>query len=147
MAASEYANKVAVIETNLGTIKIQFRADKAPGHVENFIKLAESGFYDGTVFHRIVPGFVVQGGDPRGDTSGGPGYVIRDEINRYRYLTGSVGMALSGPDTGGSQFFLTHSPQPHLDGTYTIFGEVLEGQDVVERILPGDLLLRVTEAP
>ena len=89
---------------------------------------------------RVVPNFVVQGGDPRGDTSGGPGYSIRDEINRHRYGTGTVGMALAGPDTGGSQFFITHSPQPHLDGGYTIFGEVLEGQAITHRILPGDVI-------
>ena len=110
----------------------------APLTAESFLRLARSGYFDGQEWPRVVPNFVVQGGDPRGDTNGGPGYALRDEINRYRYLTGSVGMALSGPDTGGSQFFLTHSPQPHLDGIYTVFGAIAEGQEVAEAILPGD---------
>jgi cyclophilin family peptidyl-prolyl cis-trans isomerase len=92
-------------------------------------------------FHRVVPNFVVQGGDPRGDGNGGPGYQIRCEINARRYGRGSLGMALSGKDSGGSQFFITHTPQPHLDGGYTVFGEVVEGMDVVDRVLQGDLIL------
>jgi peptidyl-prolyl cis-trans isomerase B (cyclophilin B) len=105
--------------------------------------LAKNGFYDGLNFMRVVPNFVIQGGDPRGDTNGGPGYQIRCEINRVEYGTGYVGMALSGKDTGGSQFFITHSPQPHLDGGYTIFGRVVSGMDVVNRIARGDVIERI----
>ncbi|HET9530331.1 MAG TPA: peptidylprolyl isomerase, partial [Blastocatellia bacterium] len=97
----------------------------------------------GLTFMRVVPNFVRQGGDPRNDMNGGPGYQIRCEINYRRYGTGSVGMALSGKDTGGSQFFITHSPQPHLDGGYTVFGQVIEGMDVVNRIARGDTIERI----
>ena len=90
-----------------------------------------------------MPNFVVQGGDPRGDMSGGPGYAIRDEINRRRYGVGTLGMALSGPDTGGSQWFIAHSPQPHLDGGYTVFGTTIDGLDTTHRLLPGDRILEV----
>ncbi len=111
--------------------------------VDNFIRLVRSGFYNGLAFVRVVPNFVIQGGDPRGDQNGGPGYQIRDEINLRKYETGAVGMALSGKDTGGSQFFITHSPQPHLDGGYTVFGKVLEGMDVVNHIARGDRIEHV----
>ncbi|RPH54105.1 peptidylprolyl isomerase, partial [bacterium] len=96
-------------------------------------------------FHRVVPDFVLQGGDPRGDGTGGPGYAIRDEINPLRYDRGAVGMALAGPDTGGSQFFLTLSPQPHLDGGYTVFGEVVSGGEVMDQIRIGDRIETVVE--
>jgi cyclophilin family peptidyl-prolyl cis-trans isomerase/HEAT repeat protein len=128
----------AVIETDAGQIRVQLFMVEAPLTVFNFIELAEQSYFDGQEWPRVVPNFVVQGGDPRGDMNGGPGYSIRDEINRHRYATGTLGMALSGPDTGGSQFFITHSPQPHLDGIYTVFGEVIDGQAVTELILPGD---------
>ncbi len=136
-------NLIAVIHTKKGNIRIELLAADAPMTVDNFIRLARSGFYNGLVFVRVVPNFVIQGGDPRGDQNGGPGYQIRDEINLRRYETGSVGMALSGKDTGGSQFFITHSPQPHLDGGYTVFGQVIEGMDVVNRIARGDVIERV----
>ena len=110
---------------------------QAPLTCLNFLQLAGQGFFDGLPFHRVVPDFVVQGGDPRGDGSGGPGYTIRDEINRLRYDRGAVGMALAGPDTGGSQFFITLSPQPHLDGGYTVFGEVVAGDEVLDQIRAG----------
>lgn len=122
------------------TIRIRLYAADAPLTVYNLISLAAAQYFDGQRWPRVVANFVVQGGDPRGDTSGGPGYSIRDEINRHRYGTGTVGMALAGPDTGGSQFFITHSPQPHLDGGYTIFGEVVQGEEVTRRILPGDII-------
>jgi cyclophilin family peptidyl-prolyl cis-trans isomerase/HEAT repeat protein len=134
---------VAVLHTKKGDIRIELFAADAPMTVDNFIHLAQSGFYNGLAFVRVVPNFVIQGGDPRGDQNGGPGYQIRDEINLRRYETGTVGMALSGKDTGGSQFFITHSPQPHLDGGYTIFGQVIEGMDVVNRIARGDVIERV----
>ncbi|HYW13270.1 MAG TPA: peptidylprolyl isomerase [Longimicrobium sp.] len=134
-----------VIETSRGRIELELFADDAPLTVRSFLQLAEAGYFDGQEWPRVVPNFVVQGGDPRGDTSGGPGYSIRDEINRHLYLRGSLGMALSGPDTGGSQWFVTHSPQPHLDGTYAIFGRVVRGMEVADDILPGDAIIRIRE--
>jgi cyclophilin family peptidyl-prolyl cis-trans isomerase/HEAT repeat protein len=129
--------RVAIV-TGHGEIVLELAAAEAPLTVHNFLSLVERGYYRGTRWHRVVPNFVVQDGDPRGDGSGGPGYAIRDEINPLRYLRGTVGMALSGPDTGGSQFFITHSPQPHLDGGYTVFGHVLEGMVVVDRVVQED---------
>ena len=105
--------------------------------------LARRGFYDGNAIHRVVSDFVVQAGDPRGDGEGGPGYSIRDELNERPYLRGTVGMALDWKDTGGSQFFITHSPQPHLDARYTVFGAVVGGEDVVEQLVPWDVIRRV----
>jgi len=108
------------------------------------VQLARSGFFNNLAFHRVVPNFVIQGGDPRGDGNGGPGYQIRCEINELPYERGAVGMALSGKDTGGSQWFVTHSAQPHLDGGYTVFGRVREGMDIVDQIARGDRILSVT---
>jgi len=133
----------AVLVTNRGTIKIALYGQEAPGTVANFVALARRGYYNGLSFHRVVADFVIQGGDPRGDGWGGPGYAIRCEYNPLRYKEGMVGMALAGKDTGGSQFFITHSPQPHLNGKYTIFGEVLSGQDIVDKIQVGDLIQEV----
>lgn len=133
--------------TSRGIVELELFAEDAPLTVRSFAALARRGYFDGQEWPRVVPNFVVQGGDPRGDTSGGPGYAIRDEINRHRYLTGTLGMALSGPDTGGSQWFVTHSPQPHLDGTYAVFGRVVGGMDVVNRILPGDRIERIEVMP
>lgn len=141
--ASSGKNPLAIIHTKKGNIRIELLASDAPMTVDNFIQLARKGYYDGLTFMRVVPNFVIQGGDPRGDMNGGPGYQIRDEINLRPYLTGAVGMALSGKDTGGSQFFITHSPQPHLDGGYTVFGQVIEGMDAVNRIARGDRIERV----
>ncbi len=146
VATDSYSGE-AVIVTDKGEITIRLLGKEAPNTVENFVRLAESGFYDGLTFHRVVPNFVIQGGCPRGDGWGGPGYSIRCEINRKHYLSGSVGMALAGKDTGGSQFFITHSPQPHLDGRYTIFAEVVGGMDVVEGIERGDRILEVRIRP
>jgi cyclophilin family peptidyl-prolyl cis-trans isomerase/HEAT repeat protein len=131
------------IVTDSGTIRVRLLAADAPTTVESFLRLAAAGYFDGQEWPRVVPNFVVQGGDPRGDTNGGPGYTIRDEVNPHRYGSGTVAMALSGPDTGGSQFFVTHSPQPHLDGTYTVFGELLDGQAVTQVILPGDVIHQI----
>lgn len=135
----------ARIVTDRGVIEVEMFVEDAPLTTWNFLELARRGFFNGQEWPRVVPNFVIQGGDPRGDTSGGPGYAIRDEINRRPYQYGTLGMALSGPDTGGSQWFITHSPQPHLDGGYTVFGRLVSGMDVVERILPGDRILRVEE--
>ncbi|MDR1988730.1 MAG: HEAT repeat domain-containing protein [Acidobacteriaceae bacterium] len=133
----------AYIETDKGEIKIELAVLDAPQTVANFVTLARKGFYDNVPFHRVVPDFVVQGGDPRGDGDGGPGYAIRDELNERAYLRGVVGMALDWPDTGGSQFFIAYTPQPHLDAKYTVFGRVTAGMDVVDQLLPWDVIRRV----
>ncbi len=131
------------IETDHGNIVIQLYGFDAPLTSNNFLRLVGRHFFDNGRWHRVVPNFVVQDGDPRGDGSGGPGTVIRDEINRHRYRRGTVGMALSGPDTGGSQFFIALSPQPHLDGGYTVFGEVVSGWDVLDQVVQGDRIRRI----
>jgi cyclophilin family peptidyl-prolyl cis-trans isomerase/HEAT repeat protein len=136
-------NPVVTISTEKGDIQVELLVRDAPLTVANFLDLARSGYFDGLAFHRVVPNFVVQGGDPRGDGNGGPGYQIRCEVNQVRYERGVVGMALSGKDTGGSQFFFTHSPQPHLDGGYTAFGRVAAGMEVVDRLSRGDRITRV----
>lgn len=135
------------LRTSKGTIELRLDCPQAPLTCLSFLDLAAQRFFDGLNFHRVVPDFVVQGGDPRGDGYGGPGYGLRDEINRLRYGRGVVGMALSGPDTGGSQFFLTLSPQPHLDGGFTAFGEVVQGLDVLDRIEADDRIESVREIP
>jgi cyclophilin family peptidyl-prolyl cis-trans isomerase/HEAT repeat protein len=132
------------IDTDRGSIQIELAMLEAPLTVENFITLARKGYFDGLSIHRVVPNFVIQDGDPRGDGEGGPGYTIRDELNELPYLRGTVGMALDWADTGGSQFFITHSPQPHLDARYTVFGRVIAGMDVVDHIRPWDVIRRVT---
>ena len=133
----------AFVRTRHGTIEIHLDVVEAPLTSASFVDLARAGFYDGLVFHRVEPGFVVQGGCPRGDGNGGPGYTLRCEITRRPYGRGAVGMALSGKDTGGSQFFITLGPQPHLDGGYTLFGQVVAGMDAVDRLRPGDVIERV----
>ena len=135
------------IRTVRGTITVRLACPEAPLTCLNFLQLAAQGYFDGLTFHRVVPDFVIQGGDPRGDGSGGPGYAIRDEINRLRYTRGAVGMALAGPDTGGSQFFIALSPQPHLDGGYTVFGQVVSGDEVLDQIRLGDRIEKVVEVP
>lgn len=142
MVAPPYSPRV-FIETAKGTIEFELAVLDAPQTSRNFINLARKGFYNGLPIHRVVANFVMQDGDPRGDGEGGPGYTIRDELNDRPYLRGTVGMALSGRDTGGSQFFIAHSPQPHLDGLYTAFGRVVNGMDVVDRIQQGDVIERV----
>ncbi|HYR68908.1 MAG TPA: peptidylprolyl isomerase [Candidatus Dormibacteraeota bacterium] len=134
----------ATLETDRDTIRIALDPAQAPRTVENFARLAHSGYFDGLAFHRVVPNFVVQDGCPRGDGWGGPGYAIPCEYNALPYEVGTVGMALAGKDTGGSQWFITLSPQPRLEGRYTVFGKVVLGMEVVERIMPGDRILRVT---
>jgi len=139
------ANKTvrAVVNTDKGAFILELLAQEAPLNVDNFVQLAQKGYFDNITFHRVVPNFVVQGGDPRGDGNGGPGYQIRCEINEVPYERGAVGMALSGKDTGGSQWFVTHSPQPHLDGGYTVFGRVTSGMEVVDKIVRGDRILSI----
>jgi cyclophilin family peptidyl-prolyl cis-trans isomerase/HEAT repeat protein len=132
---------LAGIMTPHGEIVLELAAADAPLTVHSYLTLIQRGYYEGTRWHRVVPNFVIQDGDPRGDGSGGPGYAIRDEINALRYVRGTLGMALSGPDTGGGQFFITHSPQPHLDAGYTIFGRVLDGMHAVDRVVQEEPIL------
>ncbi|MBI4864475.1 MAG: HEAT repeat domain-containing protein [Candidatus Riflebacteria bacterium] len=135
---------VATVATTAGTFTIALLAREAPLTVMNFMDLARSGRFDGLLIPRVVPEFVVQMGDPRGDLSGSPGYAIRCEVNRLPYERGTVGMALSGKDTGGCQFFVTGARHPHLDGIYTAFGRVVRGMEVVDRIVKGDRIISVT---
>ena len=136
----------ATIATPRGTIAIDLQAKHAPKTVNNFVTLARDGFYDGLVFHRVIPNFMVQGGDPTGTGMGGPGYTFEDETkgNPLTHERGVISMANSGPNTNGSQFFITHGPQPHLNGRHTVFGTVVEGQDVVDAIKQGDTMDSVT---
>lgn len=129
-------NPTAVFETNLGNFTVELYQDKAPTTVDNFIKLAEKKFYDATIFHRVIDGFMIQGGDPNGDGTGGPGYSIRDEFHKdlKHSEVGILSMANAGPNTGGSQFFITVAPTPWLDNHHTIFGKVISGMDVVMKI-------------
>jgi cyclophilin family peptidyl-prolyl cis-trans isomerase/HEAT repeat protein len=133
----------ANVMTSKGSFTIEFLPEVAPLTVDNFIQLARKGYFNGQTIPRVVPNFVIQAGDPRGDQNGGPGYQIRCEVNQVPYERGALGMALSGKDTGGSQWFVTHSPQPHLDGGYTVFGRVIRGMDIVDDIARGDTIRRV----
>lgn len=142
MIAPPYSPQ-AYVRTDRGEFRIELAVLEAPRTVASFVALAGRGFFDGLAWHRIVPDFVVQGGDPRGDGEGGPGYALRDELNPRPYLRGTVGMALDWADTGGSQFFVTLSPQPHLDARYTVFGRVVDGMDVVDRLEPFDRIVSV----
>ena len=135
----------AVITLDNGQkIRIDFFPENAPKTIENFVTLAKKGFYDGLTFHRVVPDFVVQGGCPKGNGTGGPGYQIKAEFNKQKHLRGSVAMARSQhPDSAGSQFYITYGPTPHLDGNYTVFGKVVEGMEHVDRIKQGDRMSSV----
>ena len=134
--------------TSKGEIVIDLAARYAPKTVNNFVFLANEGFYNGVIFHRVISNFVIQGGDPTGTGRGGPGYSFEDEVdpkkNPLKHETGVLSMANAGPNTNGSQFFITHSPQPHLDGKHTVFGKVISGMDVVNAIRQGDRILNVT---
>lgn len=134
------------METTKGTIKLELYPEHAPLTVNNFVFLTNEGFYNGVIFHRVIPDFVIQGGDPTGTGRGGPGYQFVDETkgNPLKHGTGYMSMANAGPNTNGSQFFITHSPQPHLDGRHTVFGKVVEGMDVVNAIQQGDKMTSVT---
>lgn len=133
--AQEYR---AILHTERGDITLRLLADVAPLSVNSFIYLARNGYYDGCTFHRVIPGFVAQGGDPSGTGAGGPGYRIPDELSPRPFEAGVVGMANSGPDTNGSQFFIVLAPAPHLTGRYTAFAEVVEGMDVALALTPRD---------
>lgn len=138
----------ATIATNRGNIVIDLYPQNAPKTVNNFVFLARQGFYDGVTFHRVIRDFMIQGGDPTGTGSGGPGYRFEDEVrnNPLKHETGVLSMANAGPNTNGSQFFITHSPQPHLNGKHTVFGKVSSGMNVVNAIRQGDVMTSVTIA-
>ena len=131
------------MKSEKGDIRIEFFDEDAPKTVKNFKNLIQDGFYDGLNFHRVIPNFVIQGGCPNGTGTGGPGYHIPCEINTQKHLAGSLSMAHAGKDTGGSQFFICHSPQPHLDGVHTVFGQTSD-MDVVNSIEPGDTIISVS---
>jgi peptidyl-prolyl cis-trans isomerase B (cyclophilin B) len=143
--ATDRTYKVS-IETGKGSIELELFPEHAPKTVNNFVFLAKEGFYDGVIFHRVISNFMIQGGDPTGSGRGGPGYRFEDELtdNPLRHERGVISMANAGPGTNGSQFFITHCPQPHLDGKHTVFGKVIKGIDVVDAIEQGDKMVSVT---
>ena len=134
------------MDTSKGIIELDLYPEHAPKTVNNFVFLAQQGYYDGVSFHRVIDNFVIQGGDPTGTGAGGPGYKFEDEVigNPLKHETNSLSMANAGPNTNGSQFFITHSPQPHLDGKHTVFGKVVNGADVVNAISQGDKMEKVS---
>ncbi len=136
----------ATLETEKGDIVVELYPEHAPKTVNNFVFLAREDFYDGVTFHRVISNFMIQGGDLTGTGRGGPGYTFEDEVegNPLRHERGVISMANAGPNTNGSQFFITHAPQPHLDGKHTVFGKVVDGMDVVDAIAQGDTIAHVT---
>jgi len=136
---------IATFDTSRGPIKVELFADKAPLTVANFVNLVKHGFYDGLIFHRVIADFMIQGGCPKGQGTGGPGYKFEDEAKGgARHEVGSLSMANAGPNTNGSQFFITHIKTDWLDGKHTVFGKVLEGQDVVDSVKQGDVINKIT---
>ncbi len=133
----------ATIETEKGNLVLELFASDVPVTVNNFVFLAREGFYDGTTFHRIIPDFMAQGGDPTGTGAGGPGYKFADEFTSHSHVTGALSMANSGANTNGSQFFITYSPQHHLDGHHSVFGQLTEGMDVLLQMKNGDAIKRI----
>lgn len=145
---SAYQNLQAVIETERGNFIVEFYPQDAPQTVVNFVNLANKGFYNGLTFHRVEPGFVVQGGDPKGTGEGGPGYTIPAEFNKQKHLRGTLAMARTNdPNSAGSQFYICLSPQPSLDNSYTVFGQVVKGMENVDKIKKGDHMLKVSVGP
>ena len=134
----------ATIETGRGKIVLELFASDVPVTVNNFVFLAREKYYDGTKFHRVISDFVAQGGDPTGTGTGGPGYKFADEFARHNHVTGALSMANAGPDTNGSQFFITYTPQHHLDGKHSVFGQLITGMDVLKMINKGDTIKRIT---
>lgn len=134
----------ATIETEKGSLVLELFASDVPVTVNNFVFLASEKFYDGTTFHRVIPGFMAQGGDPTGTGTGNPGYSFADEFTEHTHVTGALSMANSGADTNGCQFFITYAPQPHLDGKHSVFGQLIGGTDVLEKIEQGDTIIRIT---
>jgi peptidyl-prolyl cis-trans isomerase B (cyclophilin B) len=136
----------ATIETGKGNLVLELFAGDVPVTVNNFVFLAGEGFYDGTTFHRIIADFMAQGGDPTGTGGGGPGYKFADEFSQHTHVTGALSMANAGPNTNGSQFFITYAPQPHLNGHHSVFGQLVDGMDVLKAIKQGDTIVRITIA-
>ena len=134
----------ATIETEKGELVLELFASDVPVTVNNFVFLAREGFYDNTTFHRVIHGFMAQGGDPTGTGGGGPGYSFADEFTEHTHVVGALSMANAGPSTNGSQFFITYAPQHHLDGKHSIFGQLVTGMDVLEAIEQGDTIVRIT---
>ena len=134
---------IATIKTAKGDIVLELYAKDAPVTVNNFVSLAKKGFYNGLTFHRVIPGFMAQGGDPSGNGTGGPGYKFQDEFSSRTHVTGSLSMANSGPNTNGSQFFICYAPQPHLNGKHTVFGQCTAGMDVLTKLVNGDKMVEV----
>jgi len=134
----------ATIETEKGSIVLELFASDVPVTVNNFVFLAREGFYDGTTFHRVIPDFMAQGGDPTGTGTGSPGYKFADEFTKHTHVAGALSMANSGPNTNGSQFFITYSPQPHLDRKHSVFGQLVLGANVLKAIKNGDTIVRIT---
>ena len=135
---------IATIETNRGDLVLELFAKDVPVTVNNFVTLARDGFYDGLTFHRVIDDFMVQGGDPTGTGRGGPGYTFADEFTEHKHVAGALSMANAGANTNGSQFFITHSPQHHLDGRHSVFGQLIEGKDVLDKIKQGDVMKKIT---
>ena len=134
----------ATIETGKGNLVLELFAADVPVTVNNFVFLAREGFYDGTTFHRVIPDFMAQGGDPTGTGAGNPGYSFADEFTNHTHVAGALSMANAGPNTNGCQFFITYTPQHHLDGRHSVFGQLVEGMDVLKRIVSGDAIVRIT---
>lgn len=134
----------ATIETSKGNLEIELYAADVPNTVNNFVFLAREGFYDNTTFHRVIPGFMAQGGDPTGTGAGGPGYRFADEFTAHTHVAGALSMANAGPDTNGSQFFICYEPQPHLNGRHSVFGLLLSGMDVLKSLVNGDAIKSIT---
>ncbi len=134
----------ATTETAKGDLVLELFASGVPITVNNFVFLARERFYDGTTFHRVISDFMAQGGDPTGTGTGGPGYTFADEFTKHTHITGALSMANAGPNTNGSQFFITYAPQHHLDGKHSVFGQLIDGMDVLKAIEPGDTILRIT---
>ena len=135
---------MATIETEKGDLVLELFASDVPVTVNNFVFLAREGFYDGTTFHRVIADFMAQGGDPTGTGRGGPGYQFADEFTEHTHVAGALSMANSGSNTNGCQFFITYTPQPHLDGKHSVFGQLIDGMDVLEEIKQGDTIIRIT---
>jgi peptidyl-prolyl cis-trans isomerase B (cyclophilin B) len=148
-AQARPAPRAVIVMEKGGDIEIELYPEDAPKTVESFITLSKKGFYDGLTFHRIVAGFVAQGGDPKGDGTGGPGYTLKAEFNKRKHLRGTLAMARSqSPDSAGSQFYICFAPTPHLDNQYTVFGQVVKGMEVVDKLQKGDRMktIRIVEA-
>lgn len=144
MAIDQNKKYTATIETAKGDLILELFAKDVPNTVNNFVCLARDGFYNGVTFHRIIPGFMAQGGDPTGTGSGGPGYKFADEFTHHKHEIGTLSMANAGSNTNGSQFFITYAPQPHLNGKHSVFGRLTKGDDVHTNLANGDIMIKVT---